>query len=492
MKQGINISLIQSLDNKKVRKFRKYLKSPFFHNQEALIRLLNIITKIPEKKRKKKNSEINIDKLFSQLYPETSGTAKQRKKKVENTLSDLALAAEQFIALLGWEADLAQHKQYLAAQLIANEEPRLVKRGLQKYKKKISLLPAGVDQYLHHYKWSRLQFEAITTDRLEKEQASQSLRKMFEFFEKAYFLVKLHFYCEKVFRAKLLEEPTDPKKINAFLKMVEPHANAQHPAIHLFYLLIQLGSMEGEMALLKQTHSYLKVYRPTLALEEQNVILRYLINYCTDNAAMGKLEFLMEKLLLESWGIDTGILISKTGLQENLFINTALSGLAIPGKLSFCEDFISKYAPLLPKQKQQEALALVRAYIAFHKKDYLEADKQLDMVKSRTYFYALRYQSLQLRLAYERFRNDTDLDSLIETSLGSFQRFFSRDTYGMSDRRRPSYRRLAWFVQKMVEYHNLSPNKEPAEFRQLLQNELHVNPPAVMGWVSQKIAQLPI
>ncbi len=483
-------NLFQSIDNQQKRRFKKFLKSPFFTQQTALLRLFEYFESLPEKSRK----FLSEKRLFFLLYPEerkTSGLDPgQQKKKLFNTFSDFGLAVQEFIAVSGFQKDPLQQYYYLTDFFATGNDPQLFLKTMNKYNRLIHEEKDGFKKHLAKFWYHRNGFNFRHTDE-KKETASVILQKMMQELDLAYLFAKLTLICNAVYRSSMISEQVREKDIRAILEATKTYANEDHPEILLYCTMIELARLPEDRLRLREAFRLLKKCGDQLGREESRELSTYLTNYCIRQYALGSTEYLAEKFEIDVWGLTSGVVLGeKEMLQDTDYLNIALTGLAISSQMEHSKTFMDTFIHRLPADRQEMAKALAYSYYYFQTGQFALAGRELKKLSTKEFHYTIRIRSLEVRLEYERFLSGKSDPEKAFKAISAFEKYIARNLIHLEEKRKAGYLRLAWFIRKMTEYRNDRSRNKKSVKRKLL-NELALNPPTVVDWVRRKIEQLP-
>ncbi|HMQ63833.1 MAG TPA: hypothetical protein PKE06_24330 [Flavilitoribacter sp.] len=522
------MEMIRTLNPDEKIRFARYLESPFFFRQTTLGDLFEYL----RNRKEEAAEEVSLDSLFGRLYPEEkSSSAAFKKKKMINTLSDLNHAVMRFIAECAFANDPIQ-QQYYVVQRFTQQigHPKISRKALKVYDTLIKRERDGFKKHLARYLYQDLEFFSPLNNPYAARHSDGAMGKMTEDLEIAFLYARLNLVCNMVYRqnvvaAKPTEKPrrkgspTDQKSapgdepahnleedIADVTKLVEKYPREKYPEFHLYMKLINLGRQIGDQDLLMDAFDNLKsIYKQagdTLARQ----FLLFLTNYCTRSFKNVSLKFLEFKMEIIDWGAEYGILFFSIGrqqavemdrikleqeisFQEDLFLDIALTLLGTGGKEAQGLEFIERQFEKLPKQVQENARYLCKAYYFFQTAQFGEVLYCLHRVDSRQLKYAVRFHSLRVRSVYELYATGKTSLEQMEAALATIRQHFHRNNLDVSDTERKQYQNLRACIQKMVNYRkNLRSRKKPVSAKLL--EEIKTKMPANYSWVKKKIEEL--
>lgn len=491
MKNGQTKLLIQFIDNHNLNRAKKFLKSPFFNQQPALV---NLYEHYRDTLNQAENNLPN-EALFEKLYPLEAGQApdsRRRRKKVENTISDLGLAMEQFLAVSALQKDTLKQAEYVIGLLSGTSLEKLFYQKLNKFGKEIHETPFGYRRHYARYKY----FEALLTfslvNKTRKADGARLYKDMLESWEKAYLCIRLKLAVNALQMARMFDvEPPDESDIRATLLQAAPYADKNNPDINLSHMLGLLVTVRKDdpsffsdvLELMMETWKSIEI----ADLQDMVVLLQ---NFCTARHNEGNSAYLPLKFKIDKWSIDEEVLVVKgEELPDETFLDLVITGLGIAGQRDIVIQFIEKNQKRIRKSRQRDAVALAMAYYHFTGKEFEKALLALKGCKAKEPNYVLRKQTLSPRLAYECYARAPEQYETAVTALHAFRRYLARNNTKIESARKKAYLRLAWFLNELIEV-RYNPLADPAKSGSRLLSELDKKPVMVKTWVRQKIEEL--
>jgi len=126
--------------------------------------------------------------------------------------------------------------------------------------------------------------------------------------------------CEWLNRRNILNEAKMEERLQMLNAQLPAESSDQPPFVDTYrsaFNLLQTNTdadFEAFQRLFFQN-------QPLLAPEDQQILLRYLLNYASARIREGQIQYHTEALMLFLLGLDTGILIHADGLSPNIFLN---------------------------------------------------------------------------------------------------------------------------------------------------------------------------
>lgn len=497
---------IKLLDLSERRSFRKFLVSPFFNQQKELKILFELLVqKLPNyqpnilsKKSMIKDASIDleVDVLFKKIYPKEQATKNelQKKTKLYNLISDLNLAIEDFIAFTYYKKNPIQKYELITKYALQKSSKTLWNSSMRKFERETNKLGKGKEKLDYRLRLLRLRFDEPGTDHLDTLTSGERLKRVFETQKNIHVLDRVSLICGLLFRANAIEDKISfigKADIESVVREISELSVDEYPLLHLYRSLIHLAQDQGKTkSLLSTSIDHFKRIRPQIDLKEQNQIIRYFLNYCTNQINKGKRSFLEDRFELEHWALQEGALLIDGILPDGIFINFCLNAITL-GRQNLIATAINHYAPNLEESLRSQAIALVQAYRFFFDRKLEAALKEVQKVKFRRHNYAIRKMHLQLRIMFELFLIDRNRNyERLSTTIEAYLQFFQRNSYSLPKERKDGYLNLGRLTGKMIQY-ELEPNeKKKARLKVKIFNFFEQRQIAVSYWAKAVIEKL--
>lgn len=409
------LSLLRGFDKYELNRFRKYLSSPYFNEQEDLLRLFDLIHAALRKSGE--TDGLSKEKIWGKLY------AKQAydDAHLRRMSSDLNLLGQQFLAD---EARNLQAPEYLPDIQRALDRPEwskhlnAVERQFLKHYEQSEQRSAN--DYLHHFRFYRNIYNragqtVAATDYVDKIIPAD------EYLDYFYAVQKLKFYVGwlifRGFRATPWEMPIIP----GFWTYLNQERFQKLPLIALYQSIIQCLQEPDEEGHFQQFLDQLSQNKHRLDEEDQRDCYQIAQNYCAFKINQGRTEYYSIYFNLLKDIIDLGILLKKDLLQEAVYKNIISVSLVV-GEFAWAEQFISEYALYLPVNIRENAKAFNLANLYFFQKKYDRAIELLRTVEFSDVVYSLNAKVMLVRTYYE-----TDEFMALDSLIDSFRIFLRRN-----------------------------------------------------------------
>lgn len=470
------MSLLGTFSKSELTRFRKYLASPYFNENEDLICLFAIVEKHLRKleegddlfalKKARVWKQLfrgapYVDSVIRRLSFELNQHAYQfllvEKQRVQDGHSQLVLL-DYFI-----EHQLEKHYLSLRRQLAAKFTEQVAPDMLH---------------YFQHFQWQLREHKKIEKSRPKKP--------FFQHIETAdyrldcfYLLQKLRHYCDALGYQLFLCQEANIRIPPFFLSFIEEHFLAEAP-VKAYYLVAQMLMHPEEAHLFKSLKQYLLEQQASIDRHDLQILYIHLQNYCIHiKINAGHTEYFQELFDIQKTLIEQEIVFEDGVLGTQYYKNVITVGLHIKA-FDWVEHFIQHYTERLPKAKQENSLNYNLAKVYFHRKEY---DRVIELLREVTYKninYALGGKLMLLKTYYEQ-QEYLVLDSLAD----SFRIYLQRNKL-ISRSLKQQYLNLIRFVKKLS---NVAPY-DKAAIAKMERDAKQSKSLADKAWVFEKIREL--
>lgn len=466
--------LLSTFSKYDLNRFRKFLLSPYFNEQEDLIRLFDLCN-IAIRKGPDVVATLDKNQVWRGLYP----GKKFDDAHLRRLASELTQLALQFKALETRAQNPVQEWLELQKSL---EQPELSKHlsGVERQVKKNmeeSALPATTYYLtgfqLHWNIFNRASKVVSNTDFMQKMLPAD------QFLDYFYIVQKLKFYVSWLiyqgFRATEEKVPI-PAGFWDYLK------NERFESVPLIAIyqdaILSLSHPEEEEHF---TRLLDKLDRLAHGLAKEDLRECYYIaqNYCAFKVNQGKTEYYQVFFSLFKNIIRLGILLENNQLSEGVFKNMITISLRV-GEYSWAENFIQEYSIYLPVSIRENARTFNLANLYSHQKQHAKVIELLRDVEYSDVVYSLGAKLILIRTYFDS-GEWLALDSLID----SFRIFLRRNKV-ISKTLKREYNNFLNFVKRLTTLH-MADDKTIAAFRRRVM-AASANTPK--KWLLEKIAEI--
>lgn len=466
---------IQSLDVYERNSFKKFLMSPYFNKNNALLGLHEVYSELSEIQIEKEQKETIWNSIFDdKKYDDT---------KFRKLNSDLLKLFERFITIEAFEKD---NQTKLTLELKAINDRNLdilynsVKAKLDRYEK--YNIDKSADHYYFLYETEKTKFE-LKTD-IERKSKRSDFAKEFNIAEISrnldvfYLSEKLKYISTTLSWSKLYKIEIEPFDITPIKKIVSERKEII-PPIALYYqiylTLIEPEELRHFLILRKLINKYLDVFPP----KEQRYILDSAVSYGVGKVNSGHLELQKPTLDLYKEALEYEGFYDNGFLSPTSFRNIVFFALRTK-EFVWAELFVNTYCERLKKEHRENAVTFNLARIAFYQKDFEKVIQLLQMVEYNDVFYNLVSRTFLLASYYELEEYDS-----LEALVNSTNIYLRRDK-GISESSKRNYLNQNKFLKKIM---NVNQNDKNA-IKKLKVQLNEAKGVASKPWLLEKINEL--
>ncbi|MCB0582386.1 MAG: hypothetical protein KDD10_24120 [Phaeodactylibacter sp.] len=413
------LDAVRALEEPEQSRLRQFAASPYFNEQEELIRLLDYILRFGQGFEGRGLAKENA---FQHLFPGMP----YEDKRMRYLMSGLNQLVEQFLAA---ERSRKQENHYRLALLEAVSERGLEKAYRQTLRKLESSLAAepyrGGAFFYHRMRQAETEERHFQLQRRRKY--DESIQFASDYLDRFYFLQKLKYACIMLDRQAILQGSYELNIGKEWEAHLRSRAFFDEPIISLYYTILQALLEEGK-------ESYFRVLRKSLADPGPGIppgdlqdIYLFAINYCARKIRQGREDYIGQALQLYLDGIQSEILIDNGQLSPWAFTNVVKLALRLR-RYHWIEHFIQRYAPALPEAFRENALHYNLAELYYYTNRFEQAQEHLKQVAYSDLNYYLGGRVILAKIYYE----NEEVEPLLSL-LAAFTIFLKRNKLISSD-----------------------------------------------------------
>lgn len=453
MKKSRLLDVFRQLDRRDIRLFSKFVRSPYFNQQETLVQLWDYLVG---------HSDTGKDQLekavaFKKLFP-----GKPYNDPVMRLMmSDLYQLIGQYIACqqlltdplkmsclqaAGWQerqnAVQFERSLLLAEKTAESATPESAdlhwdtfKIGLEKYMFTARSAPAGNFDFsalVHHID------AAYLAARLRLACLAFTHKTVYGLESQFYFLDELLGYAKQ---SDLLRSPLVGVYYHCYLSLRDSEQAEHFQAFKT--ILIGQGK--------------------SFSAPELRDLYLFAINYCIRKVNENQLDFFFQVMDLYKEGLQTGSLLENGQLSRFTYHNIVAAALQT-GEYAWAEQFIQAYKALLAKAYRESSYSFNLARLAYRQKQYDVALPLLQKANYRDLLLNLAAKTLLLKIYYELSEHD-----LLHAHLTAMKTFIRRKR--VIGYHHDNYLKIVRFTAKLLTINRFD-RTERAALRQEIEQDL--------------------
>lgn len=469
-----SFALLQTFSKVELNRLRRFLRSPWFNDDEDVLRLFELLNEVI---RKGDEAMPMLDKaaVWASLFPEKTYDDAALRRLI-SALTQLALRF-----LLEEQRQQDPIANALSMQKVL-DKPEL-KKHLAGVERQVQHTLDQVDgkspEYylacfqMHWNRFSRSAKSVSTADYLEK------LYPASEFLDIFYVVQKLKMHMAWLMFRKVRVVDREFNMPPDFWTQLEDPRYREVPLVAIYKNAARCVEEPSEEAHFDALLRDLERYSPELTKEDLRECYHIAQNYCALKINQGRTEYYAVMFRVFQALIRLDILLENNTLSEGVFKNMVTIALNL-GEYGWAEAFIRDYSGYLPSDIRENARTFNLATLYFHQKKHQAVMELLRNVEYSDVVYALGSKLLLLRTYYE-------LDELMamDSLMDSFRIYVRRNKLISKDLKR-EYINFLNYLKKLTSLSVASPQAKAA-FKQKVSTSKN---PTTKKWLLEKIEEL--
>lgn len=464
--------LLQTLTVYELNRFDKFLCSPYFNEDERLVKLIAILT--PAFKKQEPETLKQAD-IWKAVY----GTTKFSNLKFARLFSDLLKKLEEFIVIDHLKQSEANKQQQLLNQLTSRKLARHYPEAAKLARKKLEATTyRDGDFYLQLFQIEAQQnsFLELQNQRSNEKNLLQTINAL----DTYYLINKLNYLAAVLHYKNFLALEGEVALAAEILAHLKSHPYNNVPAIAIYHRIV-LSLIEPQQE--EHFHELKNLLAKSHSLFPKSTarnMYAFAINFCIRRINFGKLEYVKELFHLYQRMLKAGLMNDDAGMISQFdYKNIVTVGLRC-NDTGWTEKFIRDYKNHIPKAERQNAYTFNLAKLYFYQRKF---DKVLPLLQNVAYsdiFYQLDSKTTLMKTYYELG------DYLPLMSLKESFRILLRRKKVISEQNRINYMNFIRYTMKLYRADVKDKQKIIALKKQITES----TNVADKGWLMEKIGEL--
>ncbi len=435
------IKLLKTLSTKELNQFKKYIRSPYFNENQKLIRLTDHILRYAPIYRHK---ALNKETVFNQFFPGKS----YDDLVIRHLISEILHLLNGFLKISGFRNNEASQQ----IQLLQEYRRRGLTKNFEKtYNKSKSLQTiqpyrdANFYFQQHHLETEYATYSAQQQKRLNEHNIQLAVESL----DIYYLIKKLKYCCEILNFRNVTAFEYDILLMDEILSHLEKNIYEFIPAIAIYYQILMTLMDHEQEEHFDKLKMLLERNADKFPREEAFEMYTYAQNYCIKKINAGKSRFLDEIFSLYKSALAKELMLDNRQLSPWHYKNIVTTGLKL-NEFDWVFDFIHDYQALIPVTHRENAFIYNRARYHFYRREYDKVLPLLQQVEFDDLYYNLDARTMLLKIYYEREEVE-----LLYSMIDSFGIYLKRNKL-ISDYHRKNYLNFVYFTRKIFQ---LSPGE---------------------------------
>ena len=466
-------SILEYFDKYEQNRLRKFLLSPYFNRNEALV---SIFEQLVQHINDGEEGDLEKEQVWSITYPGASYDDVLFRKNC----SDLLKLVESYLAQQVYEENPIHKANYLIEAVGKRKMERLF-GSTMRTARRLS------DQQLFrtaNYYLSQYQVERNYYDLMEQEQdriAKKNVEDIIDNLDKFFLAEKLRYYCSVLSLTSMVSHEYKILFIEEIISQIDKVGYNEVPPIAVYYQIVKtLTDSENTVHYFKLME-LLQSYGDFFPRNEAEFIYTTALNYCAKKINKGSQQFLEEYFNVIKILLDKELLLVDEELSPWHYRNIVAAALRLR-EFEWTELFLQKYKSYLPAGMRENAVSFNTALLHFYKKDHDKVIKTLQTIEYDDFTYNLNSKTMLLCTYYE-----TDEIEPLYSLMDSFRTYLNRHK-DFSASKRVHYTNLIKFTKKLTKImpgDQKALDKLKAEVAKAEEKGI-----ASITWLKEKIAEL--
>lgn len=396
--------LFDNLDGVEKRECAKLLKSPFFNQKEALVRLWEWMIDV---KKQKKQHFPPVEEAFAFVYPQQEFDA----VKWRHLQSQLTQQIEALLVQRTFQQNPLEQDLLLAPIYKQKNMPQSLSATFRRAEKQLKDMPKDRNYYYYQYQMEWEKYAAVES---VERGGKKNLADIGEAFDIYLISSKLRLACLMESHRAVSNVAYDPSFLPLLLQYLEGHRMLEIPAIAMYYHCYQslTAGAESDFRALRKA---LEKHQQDIPLQERTTFLLLAINFCIKRLNYGEQRYIQEAFDLYLTGLETKTLLSDGYLSRFAYKNIVALALKL-NAFEWARQFIDDYAIYLKKSYRDSNQKYNLARLYFTKKEFDKAMPMLAQLDDTDLLLNLDSRVMLLKMYYEMEEFDA-----LENLLTSFR-----------------------------------------------------------------------
>lgn len=433
MKKSQLSQLLASMDSEELARLEKFAQSPYFNNRTEVVKLCSLLTQSIRKGKPLPTKE----KIFAHLF----GDREYDDHRLRVATSLLHQLTCRFIRLEALEKDQIDGQRVLAQTLRQRNLPeRSIKALKQASQSTANTAYQNADQLDRQYQLALEQYQSAFNNYHPEKSDLQALSSQLD---SAYLARKLWQACFLISHSKMFSTQLDHGLLDTVIDYLRQRPEyLALPAIGLYYHCYLALTQPAEIS---HFRTFMQIFKensnifPNFELRDIFVLA---VNFCSMQYNAGNQQYLREQFNLYQEGLERGFFIVDGTLPPYTYTNAATLGLIL-GELTWVEQFVEEFAPVLRPEHRDSLFHFNRARLAYHQHQLGVALQLLQKAEYKDVMMNLAAKALQVKIYFELGELD-----VLASHLQAFKAFLQRRKLGYH---RDNYLRMVQFMDKILE-----------------------------------------
>lgn len=430
------LSALQFFSVYELNRFRKFITSPYFNEQEVLVQLFDLYKNYLKKSQTKTLSK---EKVWQTLC----GTQTYNDIKFRRYHSDLLQLAEDFLTQQHYEKSRFYRINFLFQAVNEQKISVLYQTALEQVRR---WQTDSVHRDNRHF-LEQFELESHINTMMEHTVArsgEHNIAAVMKYLDAFYLGSKLKLYCTLLNFKNVIKTDYEPLFLSHIISHLQQNEYTDAPMITAYYQVLQMLQEPAHEEYYRRLKTQMGHYATMLPAEEIRELYVFLQNYCIRQCNSGNTSFLSELFELYQIVLRERFIFSNDKLSASSYKNIVTLALRL-NELDWVEHFIENYQDDLYEAERRNAYTFNRARLYYARQQYEAVIQMLAEVEYEDVYYMLDTKILLLKTYY-----DLDEDEALYSLIESFKVLLQRKKI-LSDFNRGVYLNFLKYLKKLRE-----------------------------------------
>lgn len=480
------VSLLKSLNKQEFRRLGRFLRSPFFNNNDEVIALYDYL--------KNNNHYPNFtapvltkEQVDKKVFGKYTLPYEYDPRRIRDCMSHLSLLVIDFIGIIEAQDISGLVKDQLILKALA-------KRNLHKlFEDKTTQAIQGLEtNAIVDHQYYKLMFELRSAfffhpDTPKLQQSAQAINAVMENLDLFYALSKLRISCELRSREHILAEQYHIDLIDEIIQLSNIKYQSHTCLFQIYTNLISLFSDGYQAVIYNESKNLYFENLKSISKEEQKIILHYLINIVSTGVNKGLVN-IQEVFELYKSGLKHQVLILNKRITPESFSNISVLGSKL-GAFDWTRQFMNDYEQFLDEDIREDTKLMSLAYWYFNKKEF---DQTIELINEHQLpgkIFYIRTRALLIRTYLEKYIEDQLFYQILSSNTDAFRKQVERNKL-ISDNKKIAYKNFIKFIKRIVNLIQNQPTRLEQKLKKLELELKQTDMVVARSWLIQKIKEI--
>lgn len=398
------IEILKTFSKSEIIEFRKFLVSPFFHNERNIVPLFDALMKYyPDFENKNLSDEF--------LYLKIRPGEKYNEKTLKPMLSYLITKIDEYLAFRIFKKDKSAREMYSVVGLLRKGQLKNVKSGLTRFDAALEKMEFFSSEHFHR----RYVLNDILLNLMNLSKDPEAVFSQLNI-NTAYSLGRLIINISQLseyyfVKSRELNSLSEIEKFGTIIKGLNPEQIFENlknseikemPAVEIYYYCMMFRLNGNAEEYFNKAYNSFKEGQNIFASSEKFSLLHTMMNICIELSRKNKAVYSRKYIDLIKLILKEKLYTGRDNLYFSpaMYNNTIKIGLYLD-ELQWTEDFCYTAAGLLEPALRMSLQRLGMANIYIHKNEYREALRMLSLAYSKINSVNIDIKGLRLICLYE-------------------------------------------------------------------------------------------